>query len=331
MNSTMDFEYVLLLYSSSVIERLITIVCMLGLYYFMFRDLRSHQLDILGLPSLSGNTSIAGAEFSSCNLRHQSTPVSLSRPRLASATSSLNSLVDVEPFRLPDFWHSNVHGYFQTAEILLDYENVSDEVSKYTKLLDSLQKNHAVFLKITDISQYIPNDPPYFSLKAFLFEKFYSTTRDNVSALLHTCRRGDDSVLDYYQRLKTTLSDAFEPESNFQTELFCHCMLNSVDVDVRMNLYHYQHLPIDEFVKHADRLSQCKQRPHIFGSAHTLSSTPVTPPSHNQHIINELLESRLKDIQECVNSLADTTTQHRLNNMPLLDSNSFATGDTSSP
>ena len=76
---------------------------------------------------------------------------------------------------------------------------------------------------------------------------------------------------------------------------------------------------------------QCKQEPLIFSSAHTLSSTPVSPPPHNQHTINELLESRLKDIQECTNNLADTTTRHRLHSMPPLDSNSFPTGGTGSP
>ena len=150
-----------------------------------------------------------------------------------------------------------------------------------------------------------------------------------MSLLLHTCRRGDNLLLDYFQQLKTTLGDAFEPESNFQAELLRHCLLNSVDVDVRINLYHYEHLPLDEFVKHADQLSQCKQGPHTFSSAHTLSSTPVSPPPHNQHVINELLESRLKDIQECINNLVDSTSRHRLHNMPPLDSNSLATGSPS--
>ena len=98
-----------------------------------------------------------------------------------------------------------------------------------------------------------------------------------------------------------------------------------------MNLYHYEHLPLDEFVKHADQLLQCKQGLHTFSSAHTLSSTPVSPPPHNQHVINELLESRLKSIQECVNNLADSTIRHRLHNMPPLDSNSFPPGGTGSP
>ena len=188
-----------------------------------------------------------------------------------------------------------------------------------------------MFPKITDILQNIPNDRPYCSLKAFLLKKYSSTTSDSVSALLHTCRRSDDSVLDYFQRHKTTLGDAFEPESNFQTELLRHCLLNSVDVDVRINLYHFKHLPLDEFVKHADQLLQCKQGLHTFSSAHTLSSTPVSPPPHNQHVINELLESRLKDIQECVNNLADSTIRYRLHNMPPLDSNSFPPDDTGFP
>ena len=141
--------------------------------------------------------------------RHQSTPVPLPRPRLAIATSSLNSLVDVEPFRLTDFWHSNVRGYFQTAEILFDHANVSDEVTTYTKLLDSLQKNHAVFPKITDLLQNIPHDRPYSSLKASLLEKNFSTPLVKISAPLHTCRRSYDSVLDSFQRLvKPTLGDA---------------------------------------------------------------------------------------------------------------------------
>ena len=99
----------LLLYSSSVIGSQITIVCMLGLYYFMFRDSQRHQPDTLGLPassswhtnvnlSSSDDTSIAGPQFLPCNPRHQSTPIPLPRPRLATATSSLNSLVEVEPF-----------------------------------------------------------------------------------------------------------------------------------------------------------------------------------------------------------------------------------------
>ena len=95
-----------------------------------------------------------------------------------------------------------------------------------------------------------------------------------------------------------------------------------------MNLYHYELLPLDEFVKHADRLSQCKQGLHTFSSAHTLSSTPVSPPPHN-HIINEFLQSRLKDIQECVDNLADSTTRYRLNSMPSLDANSLIAGGTS--
>ena len=105
MNSAIDFEYVLLLYSNSVIGSLIAIVCMLGLNYFMFRDLQRNRPDTLGLSasssrhanissSSSGDTSIAGPQFSSCNSRHQSTPIPLLRQRLASATSSLNSLVD---------------------------------------------------------------------------------------------------------------------------------------------------------------------------------------------------------------------------------------------
>ena len=141
---------------------------------------------------------------------------------------------------------------------MFDHTNVSDEVTNYTKLLYSLQKNRAMFPKIIDILQNIPHDGPYSTLKASLLESFSNTTRDNVSALLDTCRRGDDSVLDYFQRLETSLGDAFEPKSNFQTELLRHCLLNSVDVDVQMNLYHHEHLPLDEFIKHADRLSPCK-------------------------------------------------------------------------
>ena len=94
------------------------------------------------------------------------TPVSTPGPKQAGATTSLNSLVDVEPFRLPDFWHSNVCGYFQTAEILFDHENVLDEVIKYTKLLDSLQNNRVVFSKISDILRNIPHGRPYSNLKA---------------------------------------------------------------------------------------------------------------------------------------------------------------------
>ena len=86
-----------------------------------------------------------------------------------------------------------------------------------------------------------------------------------------------------------------------------HCLLNSVDVDVRTNLYHYEHLPLDDFVKHADRLSQCKQGFNAFSSGHTLSHTLASSPLYNQHIINEHLESRLKDIQECVNNQKDST------------------------
>ena len=48
------------------------------------------------------------------------------------------------------------------------------------------------------------------------------------------------------------------------------------------------------FVQSTIRISI--QEPHTFSSEHTLSSTPVFPPSHNQHIINKLLESRLIDI-----------------------------------
>ena len=32
---------------------------------------------------------------------------------------------------------------------------------------------------------------------------------------------------------------------------------------------HNEHLSLDEFVKHTDRLSQCKQGSHFFSSAHT--------------------------------------------------------------
>ena len=78
-----------------------------------------------------------------------------------------------------------------------------------------------------------------------------------------------------------TLGDAFEPKANFQAELRRYCLLNSVDGDVRTNFYLYEHLFLDEFVKHADRLSQCKQGVHTFSSAHTLSRIPGSPRPHN--------------------------------------------------
>ena len=110
----MNFKYVILLYSSSVIGNLLTIVCMLGLYYFMLRDLQRHQPHKFGLTSSSScsgyvnssscdDTSNVDPQFLLCNPSHQSTPIPALRSRLAGVTISLNSLGEVVSLRLPDF------------------------------------------------------------------------------------------------------------------------------------------------------------------------------------------------------------------------------------
>ena len=149
----------------------------------MFRDLQRHQFYTSSLSassgsnlnanlSSSGDITNVGPQFLSCNPRYQSFPIPTLGSRLAGATFSLNSLAEVESFRLLDFWHRDIRQYFQTAKILFNYANDMDEVTKYTKLLNLLQKNHTVFPKITDILKNIPHYCFYSCLNASLLEIF---------------------------------------------------------------------------------------------------------------------------------------------------------------
>ena len=101
-----------------------------------------------------------------------------------------------------------------------------------------------------------------------------------------------DTTSKFLLRLKTRLGYHYDPQSRLVADLIRHRILDRMDPQIRLNLYHYESCSVDEFASHADRL--------LIRIKKTESATILSPThsaedkSSNQSLISQLKETRFR-------------------------------------
>ena len=88
--------------------------------------------------------------------------------------SQLPSNLSQHSVHLPDFWATNVVGYFKTIELLFNDNGVTSERSKYASLVTALSKDKNALSKVTDILQRLGDQVPYSQIKTALLDRYSS-------------------------------------------------------------------------------------------------------------------------------------------------------------
>ena len=201
--------------------------------------------------------------------------------------------------KLPEFWPFNVSGYFSTIEIMFSHSGITEEAPKYSALIQALSKHKQTLTKVADILQNLNQDEPYTQLKTSLLERLCNKIDDSPYTILKQCTKGSDTITEFLICIKATLGTNYDSHSPILTDSIRHHLLEAVDPQIRINLYHYESASLEELAQHADRLiARLKQ-------SHRSQPTPYPgkEPSSNQSLINEVLESRLDSLQRSVSEL----------------------------
>ena len=99
--------------------------------------------------------------------------------------------------------------------------------------------------------------------------------------------------------IKVALGTYYDSHSSIVTDLIRHHLLEAVDPQIKINLYHHRTASHEELAQHADRLTvRLKQ-------SHRSQPTPYPgqEPSFYLSLVNEVLESRLDSLQRSVSEL----------------------------
>ena len=145
-------------------------------------------------------------------------------------------------------------------------------------------------------------DEPYTQLKTSLLERLCNKIDDSPYTILKQCTKGSDTITEFLIRIKAALGTYYDSHSPILTDLIRHHLLEAVDPQIRINIYHYESASLEELAQHADCLiARLKQ-------SHRSQPTPYPgkEPSSNQSLINEVLESRLDSLQRSVSELSQS-------------------------
>ena len=115
----------------------------------------------------------------------------------------------------------------------------------------------------------------------------------------------------------------YDPNSVLQMDILRNAILNSVDRDTRINLYHYENGPMEDLVRHADELL-LRRKSSVNGSDDV---TQTFFPK--QHLVNEMLQSDIKNLQHEVTKLQETISGK--NNSNVIAETARVTRENSSP
>ena len=239
-------------------------------------------------------------------------PTPRPRKRLELSTNSstensqLPSNLSQHSVHLPDFWPMNVIGYFKTIELLFNDNGVTSEHSKYAFLVTALSKNKNALSKVTDILQRLDDQVPYSQLKTALLDRYLSEQSESPHSLLYQCERGKDTVVEFLLRLKTRLGRHYDADSCLINDLIRHRLLESVDPQIRLGLYHYESGSVDDLARHANRLlDRCRRdrsEPHF-----RTNIADNQRQNNDQRLINEMLETQLDSLRRDVSNLVSNS------------------------
>ena len=228
---------------------LLTISCLCFItVVFVFSVIFYHRCSSSPLHANQQNTcSLATSQFS----RPRDTSTPLRHYSLADTSLRPNSTFSVH---LPEFWEFNVTGYFQSIELIFNDNNITSEISKYSRLIQALSKTIHILKGLTDIVRTTNNVAPYTTLKQALIERYTTTPSGCLQKILNHCHRGQTIVTAYLIQLRTLLGTQYDSNSPLQKDLIKHKLLESLDSHIRLCLYHYEDGPLDALAKHADKL-----------------------------------------------------------------------------
>ena len=212
---------------------------------------------------------------------------------LASHTTTLNT-------ELPQFWSFNPAGYFHSIELIFSMNNITLEITKYCLLIQALGKTTNVLQKVSDVIRTVDAVTPYSTLKSALIQRYATQSSGCLQTILNGCYRGNKTVSEFLIELQALLGEHYDSTSPLHRDLIKHKLLESLDPQMRLCLYHYEDGPLDTLAKHADRLLSR----HVKTPGSSPNSTSLdfdnTIPTPNQKLINEVVESRLDKLQDKV-------------------------------
>ena len=214
------------------------------------------------------------------------------------------------PLLLPDFWEFNATGYFHSIELIFEDKNVITELSKYCLLIQALSKTAHVLKRMSDVIRTVDSTTPYTVLKLALIQRYTSRSSSCLQTILDECDRNESTVSEYLMRLHSLLGEHYDSSSPLHRDLIRHKLLESLDPQLRLCLYHYEDGPLDVLARHADQLLS---RNKNFSPQHpnAKSSSNYTDTKH-QTLINEVVDSRLENLQRRVADLTKSAQQpHR--------------------
>lgn len=203
------------------------------------------------------------------------------------------------PLQLPAFWEFNPRGYFHSIELLFDSHNITDELARYSLLLQTLGKSTKVLQRISDILTSVDSSTPYSVLKSALIRRYTSQLSGNLQSILHESRRGDKTISEYLVHLRSRLGEHYDTNSLLHSDLLKHKLLESIDPQARLCLYHYEDEPLETLARHADE---------ILSRSNSVVGSPALhhKPISNQHLINESVDSKINQLQQTIANLSNS-------------------------
>ena len=153
---------------------------------------------------------------------------------------------------------------------------------------------------MSDVLASVDTDTSYTTLKAALIQRYTSQSSGCLQSILNECCRGNKSVSEYLIELRSRLGEHYDTRSLLHMDLLKHKLMESLDPQSRLCLYHYENEPIESFARHADQ---------ILARASSLPSSPAASNviASNQQLINESVDAKLSQIQQNLVQLNKTS------------------------
>ena len=148
----------------------------------------------------------------------------------------------------PEFWEFNAAGYCHSIELIFHEHNVTSELSKYSLLIQALSKSSNILKRIFDSITTLDTTTPYTTL----LQRFTAQSFICLQTVLYRCHRHNSTVSEYLTRLHAPLGEHYDANSSLHQDLIRHKLLESLDPQTRLCLYHYKDGPLDALAKHAD-------------------------------------------------------------------------------
>ena len=170
--------------------------------------------------------------------------------------------------KLPEFWPSNISEYFSTIKMMFSHSGITEKAPKYSALIQTLSKHEQTLAKVADILQNLNQDKRYTQLKISLLARLCNKIEESPYIILKRCTKGGDSITEFPIRIKVIFGTYYNSHSSIVTDLIRHHLLEAVDAQTRINLYHYESASLEKLTQHADCLIARLKQGHRSQFAH---------------------------------------------------------------